>query len=563
MDRQKPGQDGRVSDAASGLGGAEETLRSALRLANMQQAPVSEIVQFALEEGERLTGSKIGYFHFVNPDQKTIQLYTWSSHTQSFCSVAEKETHYAIDKAGVWVDCIRQRKPIVHNDYESLPHKKGLPEGHVAIVRHLGVPVIEGDRILAVFGVGNKESEYTQFDIDQISLLAETVANMIRRREAEEELKASRDRLAEQVAEQTADLRQEVADRRRVEKELQVTLRELRELKERVEAENVYLRHEIGMSDLHGNIIGQSDIMKAVLVQAEQVAKTDSTVLILGETGTGKELLARAIHRMSERKDRPLVVVNCAAMPAGLVESELFGRERGAYTGAVSKQIGRFEVADKATIFLDEIGELPPEVQAKLLRVLQEGQFERLGSTKSIRVDVRVIVATNRDIEKEVEEGRFRQDLFYRLNVFPITVPPIRDRREDIPLLVSAFCHEFSERMGKNIKSISRRSIEALQKYSWPGNVRELRNVIERAMIQTQGRTLHVEAPSQQTGGKTRTLAEAERQHIISVLERTGWRVRGHGGAAETLGLKPTTLDARMKKLGIQRPTKGTVGSPA
>ena len=260
---------------------------------------------------------------------------------------------------------------------------------------------------------------------------------------------------------------------------------------------------------------------------------------------------------MSRRKDRPLVVVNCAAMPSALVESELFGREKGAYTGALTRQIGRFEVADGSTLFLDEIGELSPGVQAKLLRVLQEGQFERLGSTDTITVDVRVIAATNRDLEEEVEERRFREDLFYRLNVFPITIPPLRERKEDIAPLVWVFVSEFSEKMGKRITSISRRSMEALQRHPWPGNIRELRNLIERAMIQAKGSTLHVQLSSRSsrsTGAEGRTLADVERQHITEVLEQTGWRVRGTGGAAEVLGLKPSTLEARMSKLGIHRP---------
>ena len=350
----------------------------------------------------------------------------------------------------------------------------------------------------------------------------------------------------------------DITERKQAEKELQKALSEIHTLKERLEAENVYLREEIRSAHLHGDMVGQSHAMKVVMAQAEQVAGTDSTVLILGETGTGKELLAHAIHNMSPRRDRSLVIVNCAAMPSALVENELFGREKGAYTGALTKQIGRFEVANGSTIFLDEIGELPPQVQVKLLRFLQSGQFERLGSTETITVDVRIIAATNRDLGNDVQEGRFREDLFYRINVFPIAIPPLRERTEDIPPLVWAFVNEFNEKMGKKIESISRQSMDALQSYSWPGNVRELRNIIERAMIQTRGSALRVQIPGRASGPSVsgETLADVEFQHISDVLERTGWRVRGKNGAAEILGLKPSTLESRMAKLGIRRPER-------
>ena len=296
--------------------------------------------------------------------------------------------------------------------------------------------------------------------------------------------------------------------------------------------------------------------MRKVLAQAEQVAQTESTVLLLGETGTGKELLARAIHSMSSRKNLPLMTVNCASLPPTLIESELFGRERGAYTGALTKMVGRFEVADGSTLFLDEIGELSVDLQSKLLRVLEEGRFERLGSTKTLRVDVRIIAATNRDLAQEVKDGRFRKDLYYRLNVFPIEIPPLRERREDIPLLVWAFVREFQKRMGKEIESIPRKNIDALQAYPWPGNVRELRNVIERAMIVSSGKTLTVQAPKPVSleSEDAFSLEDTERRHILSVLERTGWRVAGKSGAAETLDINRSTLLSKMKKLGIRRP---------
>jgi formate hydrogenlyase transcriptional activator len=346
--------------------------------------------------------------------------------------------------------------------------------------------------------------------------------------------------------------------RKRADEQIKKHVGEIEELKQRLERENLYLLEEVRLLVEHTDIVGQSAAMKKVLSQAEHVAQTDSTVLLLGETGTGKELLARAIHSMSSRKDRPLVTVNCAALPPTLIESELFGREKGAYTGALTRMIGRFEIADGSTLFLDEIGELPLDLQSKLLRVLEEGKFERLGSTKSLQVNVRIIAATNRDIEQEVKDGKFRRDLFYRLNVFPIVIPPLRERSEDIPLLVRVVVKEFQKKMGKEIESIPKKTMQALQSYSWPGNVRELRNLIEHAMILSKGKTLDVQVPklgSSETEA-TGNLEDVERRHMVTVLEKTGWRIAGEGGAAEVLGLKRTTLQAKMKKLGIRRSNK-------
>ncbi len=346
--------------------------------------------------------------------------------------------------------------------------------------------------------------------------------------------------------------------RKRMEGQLREHIREIEELKQRLERENIYLQEEVKLLVEHTDIVGQSVAMKKVLTQAEQVAQTDSTVLLLGETGTGKELLARAIHSMSLRKDRPLVTVNCASLPPALIEGELFGREKGAYTGALTKMIGRFEIADGSTVFLDEIGELPLDLQSKLLRVVEEGNFERLGSTKPLHVNVRIIAATNRDIEQEVKGGKFRRDLFYRLNVFPIVIPPLRERPEDIPFLVRAVVKEFQKRMGKEIESIPKKTMQALQSYSWPGNVRELRNVVEHAMILSKSKTLDVHVPKRASSEKDATgnLQDVERMHMVAVLEKTRWRIAGQGGAAEVLGLKRTTLQAKMKKLGIKRSNK-------
>jgi PAS domain S-box-containing protein len=329
--------------------------------------------------------------------------------------------------------------------------------------------------------------------------------------------------------------------------------------KVRLEAQAVYLQEEIKGTHNFEELIGSSTSLKKVLKNVERVAPTDSTVLITGETGTGKELIARAIHNLSPRKGRPLVKVNCAAIPGGLIESELFGHEKGAFTGALMKKIGRFEVADKGTIFLDEIGELPLDLQSKLLRVLQEGEFERVGGTQTFKVNVRVIAATNRNLDQLSKSGQYRPDLYYRLNVFPVHLPPLREREGDIPLLAQYFVQKCSANLGKKITRIPERMLGALQRYQWPGNIRELQHVIERAVILSEGPQLEPIEWLTPTSGKPSgseqvlTLEEMERQHIVDVLEQTNWRVSGEKGAAKILGLNATTLEARMKKLGIER----------
>jgi transcriptional regulator with GAF, ATPase, and Fis domain len=303
-------------------------------------------------------------------------------------------------------------------------------------------------------------------------------------------------------------------------------------------------------------VIGESLALRRVEEQIEQVAPTNSTVLLLGETGSGKELFATQIHELSGRHSHPMIRVNCAAIPATLIESELFGHERGAYTGASARQIGRFEMADRSTIFLDEIGDLPLEVQVKLLRVLEERQIERLGNPRPIRVDTRIVAATHRNLEQLIAAGTFREDLYYRLCVFPIRVPSLRERADDIPLLVWRFVEEFALAFGKQIDSINKDDMAALQRYSWPGNIRELRNVVERAMIMVTGRQLTFLMPAGSTvsAGPSAKLKDVEREHIRAVLNSTGWRVRGVDGAAGRLGLKPTTLESRLAKLGLKRP---------
>ena len=347
---------------------------------------------------------------------------------------------------------------------------------------------------------------------------------------------------------------EDITTRKLAEQALRQSLAEIERLKDRLQAEGEYLKAEIGVALNLSEITGQSAAIQKVLRLAKQVGPTNSAVLIHGETGTGKELLAQAIHRLSPRGRHVMVKVNCAALPSGLVESELFGREKGAFTGALTRQIGRFEVADGSTLFLDEVGELPPDVQVKLLRVLQEGEFERLGSPRTVKVDVRVIAATNRDLANDVRKGRFREDLCYRLNVFPIRMPPLRERAEDIPPMVWVFLEDFSSRMGKKITQVPRATMDTLQHHSWPGNVRELRNVIEHGAIITTGDTFKVpwlgnDAPSV---AQPQTLSDAEREHILRTLESTHWRIKGPKGAAAALGLNPATLYSRMKKLGIR-----------
>ena len=327
--------------------------------------------------------------------------------------------------------------------------------------------------------------------------------------------------------------------------------------------ERAYLKEEIKLEHNHENIIGKSDALKYVLYKVEQIAQSDITVLVLGETGTGKELVARAIQGFSKRKNRALVKVNCATLPSNLIENELFGHEKGAFTGSGFRQLGRFEVADGATLFLDEIGELPLELQAKLLRVIQDGEFERLGSSHTIKVDARIIAATNRNLEEEVKKGRFREDLWYRLNVFPITMPPLRDRIVDVPLLVAFYVEKIAKRLGKDTPIVPKLMMDAFSNYHWPGNVRELENILERAVIISSGpklrmvddfnRPLAYLSKAQKTVG-AKTLEQVEHDYIVRVLEQTNWKISGENSAAQILGLNRSTLRARMRKLNIKKP---------
>jgi len=363
---------------------------------------------------------------------------------------------------------------------------------------------------------------------------------------------------------------EDITEQRATDTKLRAALAENQQLRERLERENVYLREQITLKHHHGRIIGKSRALKKVLSEAERVAGADTPVLLLGETGTGKELFARAIHKRSHRHDGPLVKVNCAAIPAALIESEFFGHEKGAFTGATGRRDGRFALAHGGTIFLDEIGELPLELQGKLLRILQEGEFEPVGGSKTHKVDVRVIAATNRDVEQAVREGRFREDLYYRLSVFPLRLPPLRERGDDVVLLAEDLIKKLSRRMGHPAGPLTPADVALLRSFAWPGNVRELRNVIERAMITSAGGPLRLDRVLPEgtlahghgavaEAGRSRPILderqrrEIERANMVAALEQTGWRVGGEGGAASLLGISPSTFKSRMKSLGIRR----------
>ena len=416
----------------------------------------------------------------------------------------------------------------------------------------LAVPLrTNNGEIIGTFEVLNKETRgaFSKADEEILKALAAQAAISLENarlyEKMQQEIGQRRD--AEQALKRTAD-------------ELQAALAEVEQLKNRLQIENVYLQEEIKTEHNFEEIIGRSAALKTILRGAEQVASSDATVLIRGETGTGKELVARAIHNLSQRKDTPLVKVNCGAIPANLVESELFGHEKGAFTGALQRRIGRFEMADGGTIFLDEVGELPSDTQVKLLRVLQDGEFERVGSSKPVKVDVRVIAATNRNLSAAIKEGAFRPDLFYRLNVFPLDMPPLRERKTDIPLLVNFFINKFGKKMGKDIKGVSKATLERMESYSWPGNVRELQNVIERAVVTASGSTIEIDdsilGADSTSHADVEALQQVERAHIIRVLKQTNWVVHGQAGAAAILRINPSTLRFRMQKLGIKRQTR-------
>jgi formate hydrogenlyase transcriptional activator len=420
-------------------------------------------------------------------------------------------------------EVISTRKPLIISGANLNYYEPSVSRLFIAEGLHSGciVPLITANRTLGTLSLSSRRpAAFTQEDLDLLMRVANQVAIAI---------------------------------------ENALAYREIAELKNKLADEKLYLEEEIRTEYTFEEIVGESPALKRVLSQVETVAATDSSVLVLGETGTGKEVIARAIHNLSPRGERTFVKVNCAAIPTGLLESELFGHEKGAFTGAIAQKMGRFELAHRGTLFLDEVGDIPLELQPKLLRVLQEKEFERLGSTRTVRVDVRVVAATNRDLTQMVEDRLFRSDLYYRLNVFPIVVPPLRERAEDIPLLVRYFAQKHARHMDRHIETIPAEEMEALTRYSWPGNVRELENLIERAVILSRGPALHVPLPEDRLSGEAPaasavTLEAAEREHILRALRDTNWVIAGPRGAAARLGIKRTTLQSRMAKLGISRP---------
>ncbi|MCI0639887.1 MAG: sigma 54-interacting transcriptional regulator [Gemmataceae bacterium] len=470
---------------------------------------------------------------------------------ESFIEEGQVESDGACRKSPSAI-AITTRKPVLftHHDLVDLCGASRIAQRLVdeGIRAFCSVPLLSHDRALGALNVGRRRDD--MFSPEDIELLCE---------------------VAKQIA---------------IAVENAQAYREISELKDRLAKENLYLEEEVRTDHNFGEIVGDSAALRRVLKEVETVAPTGSTVLIRGETGTGKELVARALHDLSPRRDRTFVKLNCAAIPTGLLESELFGHEKGAFTGAIMQKVGRFELAHQGTLFLDEVGDIPLELQPKLLRALQEQEFERLGSTRTVRVDVRLVAATNRDLAKMVADGQFRSDLYYRLNVFPVVLPPLRDRREDIPMLARHFTQRFARRMGRQIETIPTAVMEALLGYVWPGNIREMQNVIERAVILSPGTSLFIDAVELSVGGQEAgvsgqksvvgsqesgarngelspdarpqnsgvTLADAERDHILGVLRETGWVLGGPNGAAARLAMKRTTLQSKMKKLGISRP---------
>jgi transcriptional regulator with GAF, ATPase, and Fis domain len=490
-------------------------------------------VDAAIEEAQRRIGETLALdrsslFQF-SPDGEMILTHSWvAPGFQPFPPRSNAKEHFpwcytqGMQGKVVRFSSVNELPPEAARDVETF--RKHGPRSTVLF------PFVAGGQIFGglSFGALREERRWTDEEVDRLRVVATLVERT----------------LAHQRSDET----------------LSRTLDELQRMKDQLQQEKLYLQAAVTSLNSRAGIMGDSPALRHVLEQAERVAPTEATVLLLGETGTGKGLLAEAIHAHSRRSAKLMISINCAALSPTLIESELFGREKGAYTGALSRQAGRFELADGSTLFLDEVAELPIDLQAKLLRVLQDGQFERVGGTRTLRVNVRVIAASNRDLGQAVAGGQFRADLFYRLSTFPIAIPPLRERQDDIPALAWAFAKEIGHSLGKPVDRIPQEVMTALRRYAWPGNIRELRNVIERAIILGDSSTLRLPVGpiNTQPPEPPVSLDAAERAaaqtHIRKALDRTGWRIRGAGGAAELLGLKPTTLEARMKKLGLRRP---------
>jgi transcriptional regulator with GAF, ATPase, and Fis domain len=509
----------------------------AAQLTNLHLDSMDAEIDKALGKIGETTGADISIFYrWTDQNQSTLTSREWNADSIAGTCFFGPDP----DDSYPWlISQLKGAKPLL---FSNLSNLSSVAEAEFEILKRFGIqsmvwaPFDTANGTTGHMGLGtvNRESPWAEGIVPILSVVGNIFANAI--------------------------------DRQRTDMELTQAYNEIKNLKDILAAENETLRLEVKDLRSDDKLVGNSPLFRTTLFQAKQVAKTDSTVLLLGETGTGKGLIARNIHEQSRRAQHPLVIVNCAALPSALIESELFGHEKGAFTGAISRKIGRFELADGGTIFLDEIGDLPIELQTKLLRILQDGEFERVGSVITKTVDVRVISATNRDLGMLIEQGTFRSDLYYRLGVFPIKLPALRERRDDIPLLIWFFVSELQHQLGKTFTDISARVMNTLTSYEWPGNIRELRNIIERSMILSQGSSLELydlllgnlemrNASSQQLKRKGGTMQEVERAHIEKVLEECDWKIRGKGGAAENLGLKRTTLQSRMKKLGIERPT--------
>ncbi len=494
---------------------------------------IDKNIQKGLQKIAEFLGADRCSMSLFSVDKREVNfIYAWEH--EGLTSTILTEDFVETKKYFPWcIDRLTNGEIVIFRKLEEIPIEAAIDKKNfisLGVRSHASIPIKIGGKFVGSIGIflSHGEALWAEERIERLRLIGEIFANALVRKQKELDIKNA--------------------------------FEEIKQLKEQLEADCTYLREEIDLEHNPHNMIGQSDTLKQVLLKVKQVAPTDITVLIYGETGTGKELVARAVHDASHFRERPMVKVNCAALPANLIESELFGHEKGAFTSAQTRQVGRFELANRNTLFLDEIGELPLESQSKLLRVLQDGEFERLGSSRTIKVDVRVVAATNRDLEEEVKKGRFRQDLWYRLNIFPILIPPLRQRKDDIPLLVDWFVDKISRKMGKTIKRIHTNTIKSLQSYSWPGNVRELENVIERAVVNSTGSLLQIQGilpPSSETeeleAYSPLTLEEVETNHIVKTLEKTNGRVDGPKGAALILGLNPSTLRTRMRKLRISK----------
>ncbi|MBT8341775.1 MAG: sigma 54-interacting transcriptional regulator, partial [Desulfatitalea sp.] len=509
--------------------------RISAKYINLPGDQMVDVIRSDLERLGRLVGVDRCMIYFVNKTSKTFYWdmdYFWwpeqdNARIESLMRSWKVRDDRFYDNFTYLFDKWTNGEIVQYSHPDQLPKEAASLKkiyGSFGLKSYLSIPMsVAGTRLGALLVATTRNHRSWPEDLVQrLRLFAEVFANAISRKENEGKIQSA--------------------------------FFEIKTLKEQIEADYLYLTEEIKLE--HGDIVGQSPALKRMLAKVKQVAATDAPVLLLGETGTGKGLIARSIHDTSKHRTRPLVQVNCAALTPSLIESELFGHEKGAFTGAATRRIGRFEQAHGTTLFLDEIGELPLNVQPKLLRVLQEGEFERVGGVETLKTHVRIIAATNRDLEKDVEDGKFRKDLWYRLCVFPITIPPLRERLEDIPLLVKWFVEKYSKWIGKEFNTISKKMLDALKRYAWPGNIRELENLIERAAITSPAGNLTIElpTPSCPQPDQEMTLQEVERSHLINMLEKTDWVVEGSSGAARRLGLNASTLRFRMKKLGIQRP---------